>query len=216
MGLIQQRQGENDAALASFRAALALEDSPILAVRLQEALAEVEGEDAATKFLEDWLHDHPNDDIVRQTLAEGYARSGHWKEAGSLYEKLLAQAPQSPLLLNNLALVYAHTGDPRATEYARRAYSLLPNEAQIGDTLGWVLVRSGEHAEGLKYLREAQSREAGDPGIGYHIAVALSELGRPDEAMRELQSALRFRAAFPERADAQALLVRLQAGHGLQ
>jgi putative PEP-CTERM system TPR-repeat lipoprotein len=210
LGLVELRQGKHAESLESFRAALALEDSPILAVRLHEALARVEGLEAGIEFLEDWAASHPDDAIVRQGLAEGYLRAGRWDEAGQLYEALLEEAPKSPLLLNNLALIYSHTGDPRAKEYARRAYSLQPGVAQIGDTLGWVLVRAGEHTEGLKYLRDAQSRAAGDPGIGYHIAVALDALGRPAEAMRELQAALRSHADFPERKDAEALLERLQ------
>jgi len=216
MGLIQQRQGRNEEALTSYRRALALEDSPILAVRVHGAMVAVEGQEVATRFLEDWMPKHPDDDIVRQALAEVYASAGRWRDAAALYETLLAAAPESPVLLNNLALAYSRLGDPRALEYARKAYALSPNVSEIGDTLGWILVRSGEHTEGLKHLRDAQSRAAGDPGIGYHIAVALSELGRLDEAMRELESVLRLRADFPERADAQALLARLQEGHAPQ
>jgi hypothetical protein len=39
-------------------------------------------------------------------------------------------------------------------------------------------VQRGEFADGLRYLRDARSRAAADPGISDHIAVALKEMGR--------------------------------------
>lgn len=114
-------------------------------------------------------------------------------------------------MLNNLALLYAESEDPRALELARRAHSLMPGSPEIGDTLGWILVQQGELLEGLRHLRDAQTRAADDPGISYHIAVALQRLGRTDEAIVELTRALRGDAGEAMQERANALLSELRA-----
>ena len=129
-----------------------------------------------------------------------------------LYEEALAQSPDNPMLLNNLALIYGREGNPQAIDHARRAHALLPSAPELADTLGWVMVLEGQLSEGLKFLRDAQSRAANDPGTHYHIAYALDRLGRQDEALRELKSAFASDEPFPERADAQQLRQRLEQG----
>jgi putative PEP-CTERM system TPR-repeat lipoprotein len=185
-GLIFSAQGESAAAFEAFERALAQTNSPLLVVRAFEAKRDGEGMAAGVAYLQEWLDANPGDGVVMQTLAEGYYRLGDHDRAMALFEQALERAPDNAMLLNNLAVVYNEQNDPRALVYARRAHDLLPNAAETGDTLGWVLVSQGEHAEGLKYLRDAQTRAAGDPGISYHIAVALKGLGRTEEAMTQL------------------------------
>jgi len=212
MGLIHRAEGDASAALESLRRAFAKKPSPLLAVRVYEALEDTDGVEAAVAFLEDWHAEHPTDGITSQTLAEGYYALGRTDEAVDLLEATLRQAPDNALLLNNLAAVYADADDPRALEHARRAYQLLPNAPEVADTLGWILVKQGELLEGLRYLRDAQTRAAEDAGISYHIAVALRDLGRTDEAIDELLRALRQGNAGPrERQRANELLTELRA-----
>jgi putative PEP-CTERM system TPR-repeat lipoprotein len=212
-GSIEQGRGDLHAALANYLEALQRKgDSPLLATRVYEARRAVEGDAEALAFLARWVAENPGEAVGRQVLAAGYFRQRRWDEAQSLYEELLANAPDDPILLNNLALIYVREDDPRALEYAKRAHELRPQAPQVRDTLGWVLVRAGYPGDGLKHLRYAQSRAAGDPGIQYHIAVALSDLGRTQEAIAELEKALQVDASFTDREDAEALLERLQSG----
>lgn len=185
-GMILSAQGDHTGAYESFERALAQTNSPLLAVRVFEAKRDAEGMAAGVGFLQQWVDANPGDGVVIQTLAEGYYTLGEHERALGLFEQALERAPDNPMLLNNLAVIYNELDDPRALVYARRAHDLLPNAAETGDTLGWVLVSRGEHAEGLKYLRDAQTRAASDPGISYHIAVALKGLGRTEEAMAQL------------------------------
>jgi hypothetical protein len=76
------------------------------------------------------------------------------------------------------------------------------------------MVRSGNAAEGLKYLRDAESRIGSTPGLLYHIAYALSELGRPGEALAELERATAGGQPFAERDEALALRGRLEEASG--
>ncbi len=210
-GLILRAQGQHAAAFAAFERALADSESPLLAMRAFESKRDAEGMGAGVEFLQQWLDAHPGDGIVLQTLAEGYYALGDHERALALFEQALARAPDNPMLLNNLAVIYNEMDDPRALEYARRAHELLPSAAETADTLGWVLVRRGELAEGLKHLRDAQTRAAGDPAIGYHIAVALKGLGRTEEAMTQLTELLQTAAPdFAQREQAARLLEELR------
>jgi putative PEP-CTERM system TPR-repeat lipoprotein len=217
LGSVQQKEGDDRGALDQFRAALGLEDSPVLAVLVYGAERRVNGDAAAITFLRDWLKRHPDDQIAGVALAEGYSAVHDWKSAAQLYEQVISKAPDNPLLLNNLALVYLQLKDPRALDLAQRAQRAWPGSAEIGDTLGWVMVRTGDVTEGLKYLRDAQSRLGASPGLVYHIAYALNELGRQPEALAGLEQVTASDQTFAEREEALALLVQLRpvpAGKG--
>ena len=54
-------------------------------------------------------------------------------------------------------------------------------------------------------------RAAGDPGVRYHLAVALARLDRVAEARDHLRAALLAGGAFAERSEAQALLQSLES-----
>jgi len=214
LGTLRQKEGDDQGALEHLRLTLALEDSPGLAVRVYEAERRVNGDAAGIEFLRGWLDRHPGDPLASLALPEGYSGVRDWTKAQALYEDAIAKAPDNPVLLNNLALVYLGQGDPRALELARRAQAAMPGSAEIGDTLGWVMVRSGNAAEGLKYLRDAECRTGSTPGLLCHIAYALKELGRPGEALAELERAAAGGQPFAEREEALVLRERLEQATG--
>lgn len=211
LGLVSQKRGDDARALEHFMQALKLEDSPVLAVRAYETLRAVQGVGPAVDFLVGWLKKHPDDAIARQALAEGLFRAGRSADAQAIYRKALADSPDDPMLLNNLAMIYGNERRAEAIALARRAHALMPAAPEIADTLGWILVLDGQVDEGLKLLRDAQSRSADDPGIGYHIGYALDALGRNAEARRVLGQTLHAERPFPEREEAEKLLRRLDA-----
>jgi putative PEP-CTERM system TPR-repeat lipoprotein len=212
MGMILSKRADHAAAFEHFSKALAVTDSPLLAIRAFEAKRDSDGLNAAVEFLQQWTERHPGHGVADQALAEAYYLLGDHGRAIALFEAALAEAPENALLLNNLAVIYNDLGDPRALEYAQRAHELLPNAAETGDTLGWVLVNQGDYAQGLKYLRDAQTRAAADPSIRYHVAVALKGLGRTAEAMNELTKLLQGSdESFRRRDEAARLLEELRS-----
>ena len=145
------------------------------------------GDDAvALKLLEDWAQAHPDDLEARRTLALGYIESGRLDTARTRHEALLKDRPDDPVLLSNLARIYQLQKDPRARAYANKAVDAAPQWAVSLDTLGWILVTEGDSSIGLAYLRDALSRDS-SPLIRFHVASALSELGRAEEARNELK-----------------------------
>ncbi len=206
--LIHQR--DYAGAAEAFRRALKTRASTALVLSLSQAEQRAGRNRRARTVLRDWLESHPRDSLVRRRLAGLLRDHGDPHLALKEYLLLLRQAPQDPLLLNNIASIYIALDDPRALETARKAYALSPSHPAIADTLGWSLVRQGQADAGLKYLREAQSRIAGQPAINYHLAVALSQLGRDDEALQALRKALKPDRPFAGRSAAQKLMRRLQ------
>ena len=99
-------------------------------------------------------------------------------------------------------------GDPQAVTLARRAAELMPNNPDIGDTLGWVLVKNGQLQEGLRVLRRSAADKPDSPDIQFHLAWALDATGDVDGAREALGKALAT-PQFQSRAEAEALAAKI-------
>jgi putative PEP-CTERM system TPR-repeat lipoprotein len=90
-------------------------------------------------------------------------------------------------ILNNLSYIYQlEENYEQSIVHARDALSADPNNSATLDTLGWSLVNIGEIQKGLNLLRQSYSLNTSDPNVLYHIAFALNELGRKQEAKQAL------------------------------
>lgn len=196
-GDVQYHRQRYDDALKSFEAALKRQVSPDLAIRVYNTQRARGEPKRAVSYLEAWLAKVPNDMVVRQTLAEAYASEGRAAEAVTQFQQVLDAQPGNVSALNNLAYLLVERDRNQALQLAMRAHGLAPEDAAVNDTLGWILVRRGEPREGLRYLREAQFRDADNPEMRYHLAVALHALGRSEEARVELEKALAPKLPFP-------------------
>jgi predicted Zn-dependent protease len=148
--------------------------------------------------------------VVEVALAESYMNAGELEAARQHFQNVLDRHGENAGVLNNLANVMLGLSDPAALDRARRAHELAPQSPAIADTLGWVLVTQGQPEEGMRYLREAQTRRAEDPEIRYHVAEALAALGRNEEALETASAALSGPLSEALRERVQALVRRLQ------
>lgn len=196
-------------ALAAYERALELAPSAAAVLAVYRARLALGQEAEARGLLVERVASNPGDKSVRAALAEDYLRKGRWGAAGELYETLVEGGAGNAGDYNNLAVIYARNGDPKAREYARRAHQLDPDSPAVNDTLGWLLVQAGEVEGGLGYLRKAEVRAAQDPEVGYHIGAALHRLGRSNEARAALERALGSDRPFAGRENAAALLQEL-------
>lgn len=183
---IMAHQGRFDVAVADYEAALALAESTDATIGMFEVLMTAGRQTDALERLERWVARHPDDVRAKRALGLGYIASGRLDRAEALHDELLRLLPDDPLVLNNLARMYQLRKDPRARRFAQRALELAPGWPVVLDTLGWILVTEGEPEEGLRLLRDAHARASRNPLIRYHVAAALSELGRNREALQEL------------------------------
>jgi cellulose synthase operon protein C len=198
-------------AVRAYQDALAAAPSEMLVGRLDVALSRSGQSDAAIKMLSDWIAQHPVDVAATEQLAEIYIASRRYDEAVASLQRLLEKKPHDPVALNNLAWVYQQQGDKRAEGLAQQAYILSPG-GQTADTLGWILVSSGNVAQGMPLLRQAASQAGNDPRILYHFAVALKQTGKRDEAIKMLNAVVANKGEFGEKAEAQKLLDELNKG----
>ena len=115
--------------------------------------------------------------------------------------------------LTNLAWVYQQKGElAKARQLAEQAVAAAPRAAEIENTLGWILLAQGEAGKALTYLSAASLSAPKNPDIQYHLAVALSRLGRTADAQATLETLLGPGVAFSDKAEAEKLLQELKRG----
>lgn len=197
-----------DRAIDHYKRAHAAQPSSDTMRRLQSARVRAGRAAEGRADLEAWLEANPDDGRARGMLAELRLDTQEYDDAIRDYEALREQFPDNVVVLNNLAWLYGETGHPDAVPTARRALELAPDLAPVQDTLGWLLVRSGNAEEGLLLLRKAAEARPEDPQILYHYGVALERTGARDEARATLRRALGT-GEFDQAAEARALLERL-------
>ncbi len=143
-----------------------------------------------TEPLATWLKANPGDATIRSMLAEALQGEGRNAEAIVEYQRVVVDAPNNVFALNNLAVLYQRTGDKRAAETAKRAYDLVPDAPAIADTYGWILLQSGDTAEGLKLIRQAADNAKNVAEIQYHLGVALARTGDKAGGRKVLEAAI--------------------------
>jgi Flp pilus assembly protein TadD len=79
------------------------------------------------------------------------------------------------------------------------------------DTLGWILVQQKQTARGIPLLQQALNKSPDAAEIQYHLAAAYAQSGDVVRARSELERLLANGLAFPQEAEASALLKQLQA-----
>jgi Tfp pilus assembly protein PilF len=96
--------------------------------------------------------------IARQALADLYVLNNNIPRARSEWEKILRIDPNFIEALNNLAIFLSRESPPqieRALEYSTRAYRLQPNNAEIADTHGEVLMVAQQYVDAIALLERA-------------------------------------------------------------
>jgi putative PEP-CTERM system TPR-repeat lipoprotein len=197
-------------AATEYAAGLAKADNGRLARRLAQVRIKQGQPDAALAGLVDWLGKHPDDTEARLMTALLLTRTKQAQRAIAEYEKVLAATPNDGNVLNNLAWLYQTEGDDRALATAEKAYTLKPQSAVVMDTLGWVLLQNGQNERGRKLLAAANAAGSPTPAMRYHLAVALTESGAREDAVRVLTELIDSNAQFDDRAAARTLMAKIR------
>jgi tetratricopeptide (TPR) repeat protein len=149
-----------------------------------------------------------SDNVVANLLL-GYLddSSGHAEEAMAHYQRVVESDPGNVVALNNLAFALAGHSDKidDAIKYAERARQIAPESAAVEDTIGWAYFLKGIYRTSASYLEKANTREP-TAGRMYHLAMAYARSGRPDEAQRTYQAALKMNSFVPEAQMAKQIL----------
>lgn len=208
-GEIGMGQQDYARAAAAFEKANAIEANGLIRVRLHQARTFLGKGAVSDAGLREWLKTHPEDLSTRFYLAEIEGKAGRNKASIEHYQAILKISPKHAPALNNLAIALHQQGDPKAADFAIQAYQLMPNDARLADTAGWILVSQGKLLEGLPVLTKALAMDGNNPEIRFHLAQALAKAGDIARARSELKTLMASGKPFEQIDEARALLNRI-------
>jgi len=157
-----------------------------------EALREADRYQEAFDALERGLAMHPNDKELLYARALAAEKLDRLDVLERDLRAILAADPKNGQALNALGYTLADrtTRYPEALGYIEQALALLPDDAAVLDSMGWVQYRLGDHAKALEYLRRAYQANP-DAEIAAHLVEVLWASGQREEAKRIWREALR-------------------------
>jgi putative PEP-CTERM system TPR-repeat lipoprotein len=205
---LREAQMRHVEATEAYSAAYAERPGQRLVLRILRA-GWAAGLDEPPEPAHDWLDLNPDDAAVLRALAAWQLGRGNLAHAQRHFEHVLKLDDRDPIVLNDLAWIYQQTSDERALRTAERAYALLPENAAIADTLGWIQLEAGNVEPALELLEKAGNAAPKNPEIQYHLAMAYRESGDPDAAKRILISLIQADKNFPSRDAAENALTNL-------
>jgi len=125
--------------------------------------------------------------------ASKLSATGQLDGAEVIYRKIIKKAPKHALALNNLANILASRNKySEAEKMARRAVSIVNDNGNIQDTLGWILYKQGRLNEALDVFSHANKIAPEVAVIWYHYGLALANADRKSEARAAFEKALSF------------------------
>jgi tetratricopeptide (TPR) repeat protein len=151
--------------------------------------------------------------IVLVALAiVGRNESPDYRYKVALYHSILDDNPKSWMALHNLACAYAEDSKPaEGIEYERRSLEIHPNHCQAHETIGQLLIRTGQTEEGLNHLRTSIELDPSGPRPKYIYGRELYRLKRYPESVEVLKEAQSLAIAQGRPTEAiNAVLEKLQ------
>lgn len=149
------------------------------------ALSAQKKNEEANKAALDWIKNNPKDTVVRGFLGERAIAAKDYRGALTHYNALLALAPNSPLVLNNLAWTMHQLKDPGALARAEAAAKLAPKAPAVLDTLGVILLDQGQTQRSVATLKQAVELAPKSAALHLNYARALVAAGDTNGAKRE-------------------------------
>ena len=108
------------------------------------------------------------------------------------YREALALNPQLiPAWLNLADLLRTQQREEEARQALQQALAVAPESGDALHALGLLETRTGNTAQALDYLGRAAAVEAGSTRHRFVYAIALHDLGKPRQAVQQLQALLR-------------------------
>ncbi len=208
-GRLAAAMGQNSRAEKAFRNAFTRRADTASVLALTQFLWNIDKREDATGILKQWVGAHPGDVHALVGLANAYRGTNRVKEAIGIYEQVLKTDSRNVDALNNIAWAMRQSDPKEALGYARRAYAVDSDSANVMDTLAVVAWSAGEIELATRTFARALKAAPDDPGLRFHRAQFLAQQGLRDQAVAELHQSLANPKPFSERSEAQAMLTRL-------
>lgn len=196
-GDVHASKGQWQSALAAYRNGLRQAPNTELAIKVYASHLSLAQFAEADRMVASWLGEHPDDERFKLYVADSAGGPRRdYAMAVKYYGQLLEKHPDNPVLLNNFAWNAGRAKDPRALEYAEKAYKLAPNEPQVLDTYASLLADTGDAARAVEILAKAVAAAPNAANIRLDYARALIKAGRKDAAKKELDVLAKLGPAF--------------------
>ena len=133
---------------------------------------------------------YPNDERVQFTLGGYYFGQQDFPQAIEHYRKATELDPTYSSAFNLLGYAYRQQGDYASAEQAFKKYiELIPNDPNPYDSYAELLLKEGKFDDSIAQYRKALSIDPKFFASHLGIAADLTYLGKPAEALAELQKA---------------------------
>jgi tetratricopeptide (TPR) repeat protein len=155
------------------------------------------------------LKEHPRDTQAMMGLGALLEQKDDTAGAEKQYKQILKIKPDFAPAANNLAWIIAETPQPdlgEALRLAMIARQQLPDEVHIIDTTGWVHYKRKSYGLARNEFAHAVELQPDVPVFRYHLALALYGESKTEQAVKELETALKSEEKFPERKAARKQL----------
>ncbi|HVU18453.1 MAG TPA: tetratricopeptide repeat protein [Candidatus Didemnitutus sp.] len=205
-------QGNDAEAEKSLHRALELDpSSPNAFYALARLYVAGHRQDKALASLKESNAKNPRDVPTLMLMGAIEQEQGNFAGAREAYEKIVALNSRYAPALNNLAYLYSEQlkQPDQALRMAQRAREVLPNDAHVADTLGWILYQGNQFSWAVALLEESAAKLPDSPAIQYHLGMARLALGDESRARDALTRALRANADFAGKSEAQETLALL-------
>ncbi|MCF8054095.1 MAG: tetratricopeptide repeat protein [Deltaproteobacteria bacterium] len=128
---------------------------------------------------------YPNSTEILYTHGFLLSGSGRTGEALTIMQQILLIDPRHCEALNFVGYHDADRGInlKAAQEKIEMALARCPEQAEILDSLGWVLFKRGKYEQALQYLQKAQERLPHERIVALHLAENYEKLGRYEAAL---------------------------------
>jgi superkiller protein 3 len=188
VGLLRSEGGDRTGSIEAFERAYELQPDVGNALNLADALAEANRLEDAERILTTELKRSGHAFELRIELAKVFLETGRTEAALELLRSVIAEHPTDGTALAVLSGTLLHAGfKQQALDTSERLVDLYPDIAEARGTRGWVFLRFGDAAAALREFDAAAQLDPNNMMVVGHRGVALSGLGRHDEAIHALE-----------------------------
>lgn len=151
---------------------------------------------------------YPEDVDALMQIGSIHEQQGDFVTAVNTFEQLIEIKPDHGQALNNLAYLKAENFNEidQAYELAKKARDLLPGDAAVADTLGWIAYKRRDYELALGLVKESARQLGEHPMIQYHLGKAYAANGNKTEAADALNKALELGLDGDHAEDARTIL----------
>jgi tetratricopeptide (TPR) repeat protein len=182
-------------------------DLLLLAARAYGAADDLAG---AERFLRRAVQVEPTMLPAYAMLAQLYMAQGNLAQAKKRFEEVLAMDPGATIAANNLAWMYADSGEnlDAALQLAQIATAGLPDSPQLMDTLGYVYLKKKLPQLAIPQFSRSVEKEPKNAIYLLHLGMAYLDSGDIERGRNALQRALDAKPDAATTAQIQTLLAR--------